>query len=100
MKKILKGVILIVVVLFLSLFLGRTNTYYENKKVLTDEAITRFEQDLKDGKEIVASNYLEEEKDYSNKVSNFGLKTSNLIEKTFNKGINYLMKYLASLQNS
>lgn len=100
MKNLIKGVGIVVLILFFSLFFSRYNNYYENKKVLTDEAIERFERDLKDGKEIVASNYLEEEKNYNNKASKIGLKTSKAIEKTFNKGLGLIMKYLESLQNS
>lgn len=100
MKNLIKGIIIIILIFFFSLFFSRYNSYYENKKVLTDEAIERFEKDLKDGKEIVASNYLKEENNYNNKAAKAGLKTSKLIEKTFNKGIGFIMKYLEKLQNS
>lgn len=100
MKNLLKIVVIIVLIFFFSLFFSRYNSYYENKKVLTDEAIEKFENDLKEGKEIVASNYLEEEKNYNNKAAKIGLKTSRLIEKTFDKGLGFMMKYLEKLQNS
>lgn len=100
MNKLLKVVAVIILILFFSLYFSRYNNYYENKKVLTDDAIARFEQDLTDGKEIIASNYLEEEKNYNNKASKVGIKTSKMIEKTFNKGLGFLMKYLEKLQNS
>lgn len=98
MKKILKVVSIIILILFFSIFFSRYNTYYENKKVLTDSAIKRFENDLKEGKEIVASNYIEPEKNYNNKISKIGLKASKVIESSFNKGMKFLMKYLESLQ--
>lgn len=100
MKNLLKVIAVIVLILFFSLFFSRYNNYYENKKVLTDKAIEKFEKDLKEGKKIVASNYLEEEKNYNNKASKIGLKTSKLIEKTFDKGLGLMMKYLEKLQNS
>ncbi len=98
MNKLLKVSTVIVLILFFSLFFSRYNNYYENKKVLTDTAIERFEQDLKDGKEIVASNYIEKEKNYNNRISKIGIKTSKLIENTFNKGMKLLMKYIEKLQ--
>lgn len=100
MKNLIKAVAVVILILFFSLYFSRYNSYYDNKKVLTDEAIERFEEDLKSGKEIVASNYLKEEKNYNNKVSKAGIKTSKFIEKTFNKGLGFLMKYLERLQNS
>ena len=67
MKRIIKVLFIIILILFLSLYFSKyTNSFYENKKVLTDEAILQFEEDLKKGREIDSSNYLREEKDYNN----------------------------------
>lgn len=78
--------------------------YYEynlkQKNVLTEEAIKRFEQDVASGKEIIASNYIEEEKNYNNKVSNIALKLSNTISETFDKIIKYLFKQIENTVNS
>lgn len=101
MKNLLKGMFIITLILFLSLYFSKyNNEYYENKKILTDEAIAQFEKDLKEGKEINAKDYITEEKDYSNKVSKLGIKTSNMIENTFNKSLKYIVKYLEKLDNS
>ena len=101
MKKIFNIISIILVVLFLSLYFSKyNNEYYINQKVLTDEAIIRFEQDLKEGKEIKASNYIQKDKDYNNKVSKLGLKTSSLIEKTFTKTLKLFAKYISKLENS
>lgn len=97
MKKILQMISIIVFVLFLILFLNKNNNYYENERVLTEEAITRFEQDLKEGKKIVPSNYISEKKDYNNKASRLGMKCSSMIEKTVNKA---LKKVLASIDSN
>jgi len=100
MKQLPKLIMLTVLILFLSLYFGKyTNEYYENKSILTDEAIARFESDLKEGKEIDAKNYMIEEKDYNNKASKIGRKTSKIIEKSFTKGLKYLMKYVDSLDS-
>ena len=95
MNNIIKLFFLILCVFFLSLYFGRyTTDYYENKKVLTDEAIIQFEKDLKEGKEIVPSHYMTPEKNYQNKVSSFTLKTSHFIESVFRKGLKTLVRYL------
>ena len=100
MKKIIKVLFMIIVVLFLSLYISKyTNSYYDNKMIMTDEAIKRFENDLKSGKEIKSSNYLPKEKDYNNKISKIGMQTSNFIEKSFKKILNYSIKYLESENN-
>ena len=101
MKKILKLLALLLFVFFLSLYLSKyTNTYYENKKVLTDEAIKEYEKDLKTGQPINSKNYLKEEKNYNNKASRIGLKTSNLIEKGFNSILKYSARELQELTNN
>ena len=44
---------MIIVVLFLSLYISKyTNSYYDNKMIMTDEAIKRFKNNLKSGKKI------------------------------------------------
>ncbi len=98
MNKLIKVISIITIILFFSLFLSRYNSYYENKSVLTDSAIERFEQDLKDGKEIIASNYIEEEKDYNNKAAKAGIKASKIIENSFNKILKGMMKYFEKIQ--
>lgn len=101
MKKIFNLVTVALIILFLSLYFSKNNNeYYINKKVLTDEAIERFEKDLKNGKKIKASDYLPKEKDYNNKVSKLGLKTSSLIEKAFTKSLKLFAKYISKLENS
>ncbi len=78
--------------MFFSLYIGTQTGYYKttasSKATLTDKALKRFEEDVQSGKKIIAKNYLEEEKDYSNKASILGMKISKTIEKIFNKGMN------------
>ena len=70
--------------------------YSESRKTtLTQNAIERFEQDVKDGKSIDPSNYLEKETDYNNKLSNLGMRISGFIEKGFNKAMNTLFDELS-----
>jgi len=95
MNKILKILSIVLIVFFLSLYFSRYSNYYnQNKSYLVDEAIKRYEDDLKSGKDIVPSNYVVEEKNYNNKASVMGIKASNLIENVFSKGIKYILRYL------
>ena len=100
MNKTIKLITIILLILFLSLYFSKYNTnYYGNKNILTEKAIKQYEEDLKAGKEILPSNYLEPEKNYNNKVSKIGVQVSKLIEKTFSKGLKYIMKYLQKIQD-
>lgn len=94
MKKIIKVNVLIIIVSFVIIYVNRNNNYYENKNILTNEAIAKFEQDLKDGKEIIPSNYLEPEKNYNNKASKTILKVSSMIENIVNKVLKKLLDYI------
>lgn len=75
------------VILFLCIYIGQASGYYEysnfKRTSLTNDAITRFEDDVKKGKNIKATNYLKNDKQYDNALNSIALKTSNLIEKTF-----------------
>lgn len=83
-------------ILFLIAFLNKNNNDYANENILTEEAIIRFEEDLKEGKKIVPSNYITPKKEYNNKASKIGLQASNLIEKVVNK---LLKKFIESIEN-
>ena len=95
MKRLIKLIGIILLIFFLALYLSSYNTsYYENKNILTEDAIKRFEKDLKEGKKINVNNYIEKEKNYNNKVSTYTLKLSNLIDKCINKSLRIVLKYL------
>ncbi len=102
-KSLFKLVGGIVVILFLIIYIGQGTGYYqiaENRKVaLTEEAIKRFEQDVSEGKEIVASNYLVKEKNYNNNISMAGMKVSEIIEAGFNKFMKAIFKELENVVN-
>ena len=51
-------------------------------------------------KTIKLEDYIPKEKDYNNKASRLGLKTSNLIDKCFTKSLKLFAKYLSKLENS
>ena len=79
-------------IVYVSLFISSSSGYYEVKQkertILTKESMKKFEKDVIEGKNIKIENYLKDTyKDYSNKVSNTGLKTSQTIEYIMVKGI-------------
>ena len=69
--------------------INSTRPTINNKKAtLTEEKIKEFEEDVKNGKEIKVENYIVNlKKDYSNKISDFGLFTSKTFAKYFKKGL-------------
>lgn len=102
MNKFIKVSVFIIVIVFLVMFFSSSSGYYEyelNKKSnLTQDAIDRFEQDVRDGKEIDINDYLiEDNKDYSNTFSNAGLKISNNIEKFFSEGVKLIFNSIGNL---
>ena len=103
-SEILKLLGLLVVILFSVLYFGQATGYYKvaagRKNTLTDDAIKRFEEDVAAGKEIVASNYLEKEKDYNNNISKIGREISKLIEMGFEKFMEGLFRELEQIMNN
>lgn len=102
MNNILKFLSLIFIIVFLIMFYSSSGSYYEyelNKKTnLTNDAILKFEQDIKDGKEIDINNYLvKENKDYSNKFSNAGMNLSNNIKRIFDEGFKFIFNSIGSI---
>ena len=94
MKKIIKVVFLFLFLFYIILFITKNNNYYENEKILTPEAIERFEDDIKSGRKIVTSDYIIEPKNYKNKANILGIKSSNTIEKIVNKLLKRFLDYL------
>ena len=102
MNNIIKLTILATVLIFLIMFFTSSSGYYEyelNKKTnLTNDAILKFEQDIKDGKEIDINNYVvQDNKDYSNKFSNAGISLSNKIKKIFSEGVKFIFNSIGDM---
>ncbi len=77
MEKKRKGLYYIVLILFMifsCIYFISSNGYYEytlhSKTVLNREKILEFEKDIEDNKEIDIKKYYQEEKKYSNRLSN------------------------------
>ena len=90
------------IALFLLLYIMLENGYYENKvsrKVsLTEEQIRKFEEDVKKDKIVDITDYnLEEDKNYSNKISRMGQKVTDSVGKIIVKGASGVVDILKSL---
>ena len=96
-KKYLKVILLITITTFLFAYFIETTGYYEyklqNKKILTEEEMLHFEQDIKEGKEIDIEDYLKNTNpDYSNKLtqttSELSLKLNDYLKEFLINGFN------------
>lgn len=88
--------------IFLAIYFSYRGGYYEvkahNKMVLTEEAMKRFEEDVSSGKDISINNYIESDyKDYSNRVTEAGVKIGKLTEDFVVEGIGAVFKVLGKL---
>ncbi len=97
MKKesIFKFILLCFIICFLViLFAGKTG-YYEKKlrdnSILTEEQIKKFEEDLKEGKDVDISNYvINKNKDYTTKLTSDVYSISLKLEKTIDKIVKFI----------
>lgn len=104
-KKKKNPLLIIMIILFgvyLALYYAFLNGYYEyknyNKMVLTEEAMKEFEKDISEGKDITLNKYIKTEyKDYSNSISDLGLKTGEFLEDAVTKGIGEFAKFFGKL---
>ena len=98
---ILKYIFICLIILFITIYISYQNGYfaYSNyqKSILTKEKIKQFEEDVANGKVIDINNYLEEDKDYSNKLSRVSLSLSNTIGKYIKKTLTNVFKKVNKL---
>lgn len=94
-ESIFKFILLCFIICFLViLFAGKTG-YYEKKlrdnSILTEEQIKKFEEDLKNGKNVDISNYvINENKDYTTKLTSDVYSVSLKLEKTIDKIVKFI----------
>ncbi len=101
-KNILLKITLFLFVIFLILYICKETGFYEykahNKANLTNEALKKFENDINEGKDVSLKDYIVDEQiDYSNKVSNIGYNIGNTVEKFMNDGIKKTLKVISAL---
>ena len=90
-----KTLFILVFLLFLALFIASKTGYYEKKlrdnSILTEEQIKKFEEDLKKGKNVDISNYvINENKDYTTKLTSDVYSVSLKLEKTIDKIVKFI----------
>lgn len=96
-EKILRTIMIFLFVIFLTIYLSNSTGYYEygmHKKVeLTNEEIEKFEEDVKNNKQIDIEDYQKDKsKEYSNEISRISLSISNFTSKYIKMGINKVFK--------
>ena len=88
-------------IIYLCLYTINVNGYYEKRRgkvEFTKEQIERFEKDVEAGKNVDVESYLiDQNKDYSNGMSDIGYTVSTLINGILNKGINGISHFIGSL---
>ena len=82
--QVFKWSFLLLLITFLTLYFSQMTGYYEyqnyQKMTMTKEQIERFEQDIKEGKEVDITNYVvNTTKDYKNTFSKTGTSLSRAI---------------------
>lgn len=85
-------ILLLLFIVFIGLYIASVSGYYEstlnNKVVLTDEAIEKFEEDVLNGEVVDVNSYiLEDKKDYQNKFTEAGNKFTEMVESFVTDGI-------------
>ncbi len=89
-------------ILFVALYISQATGYYEytmhKKMTFTEDQIKKFEQDVKDGKEIDLKVYLDDtSKNYQNVTSKLGYAVSSKIEEFVEGSIENAFKILGNL---
>ena len=99
-KNIFLRIILILFLIFFSLYLMDNLGYYNiatKNKIITESKMKEFENDIKNGKNIDIKEYVRDETNYKNTYSNIGYNTSLIIDTTINKGFKNIGKILKKL---
>ena len=99
-NKIFRWTMFFLLITFLTLYISQATGYYEyeqsRKTAFTEEQIKQFEQDVKNGKEIDVTKYLENTtKNYQNNISKITLNISESISKYMKLGIEKLFEGIA-----
>ena len=91
-NNLFKAIILLSITIFVASYFIEETGYYDyklqEKTILTSEQIKKFEEDIKNEKEVDIESYLKEnEKDYSNDITTNVTKISITTNKYLKKGI-------------
>lgn len=85
-------IIAVLFILYISLSIAMETGYYEaklnEKTMLTEESIKRFEQDVREGKNVDINDYVvEKNRDFSNGATKIGVFLSSIIQDFMSEGL-------------
>ena len=100
-KKIIKSVFFIFFLAFVVSYIIERSGYYEynlqNRMILTNESMKKFEEDISDGKDVTLENYtIPTSKDYSSPLTKKTNKVSVGVNQVLKKGIENIFKLLGN----
>ena len=100
-KRICKFVVICLFLSFVVSYVIEKTGYYEynlqNKMIMTNEAMERFEKDVKEGKDVRREDYLvSTEKDYTSTLTKGTNKVSMKVNTLLKKGIEGMFRVLGS----
>lgn len=100
-KKIFKNIFWLLFIGYIVCFVISESGYYEYKlqkrTVMTNESMQRFEEDIKEGKDVSLEDYVvSSEKDYTTTLTRTTNKVSTSVNSVLKKGIEGVFKVLGS----
>lgn len=101
-NKFFLGLFSFLFLIYMTIYVSQASGYYEfknyRKASLTDEALKKFESDIKKGKKVDLSSYvISSNTNYSNKISDTGMVISDGVSELVNLGINSFFKVISHL---
>lgn len=99
-NKIFKALFSLLLIVYLVIYVASSSGYYEyknyKKMTLTEEQIEKFENDVKEGKEVNVEDYVIEETNvYDNRIAKVGKKLSFMISDTLSGVLSKSFKALS-----
>lgn len=100
--KTFKIVMLVLFAVFLTIYISNSYGYFDYQKnqqvILTQEQIKKFEDDIKNGKDVTVEDYLQNTYiNYQTPLSQAGLNTSNFLAGLVKKGVDSVFSYINKL---
>lgn len=103
LKKIIKPFIITIILIYLGLYLfyinGYNDTLVRREKELMEEAVLKYEDDLKNGVDVSKYDYLVDNNKYDNVYTNFILKSSSKVENIIDTSIKFIFRKINNVVN-
>lgn len=101
-NKFFKIIIVLLFIVYITIYISERTGYYEyknyQKALLTKEQIAKFEDDVKNGKNVKINDYVvNTNKHYQTNISKMGNNISSFISKLINNGIDSSFDFLSKL---